>query len=527
MAGLSLQRCVNALGITAVAAYAVMAATSYLQAPALWDPVDAPNATAFFNRLYGVEHVNAIRALFDGPLAVVVSHWIPLIVASLAMVVLVFLLGQNPRQQDHVTAPLILKWSLAFAAVSFFAFPVFTQDFWLSVIWGDMIASGINPYYETFTPAMLERLPLDHFPMTMSYGPLWAVISAATMAVAGGSLLATALLFKAVLTASWCASLVLVDKIMRRTGSGHRSTALAVAGWVPLGVWQTVGEGHNDIIMALPALLWVVLLLQTRMSAPLALAASALCKYTTAPLFLVDLIYCIRKQGLGPRAYVLRLIPAILFSVAVMALFYRSFAFFDGVLLISEWRFLQPSDAFAALAEALGDWLEPFGKLISLIFPAIAVHQCVTYWKKPDDEQMLRAAVAVMSAVSFSAISHLWPWYLVWTLPMAALVPGWWLSRFVIGLAIAAPFTVVVWWVPEVEESKHSAALIMYAGAALWTLLTAPRAEESPQEIPNVVRNVDFARARSETPVVALARKHEPEYHPEIAAQVKTASADG
>jgi alpha-1,6-mannosyltransferase len=503
LAATSLHRYINVLGTVAVLAYAVMAALSYLQAPALWDPAYAPNATAFFNMLYGTEQVDAIRALFGGPLAVVVSHWVPLIIASAAAVALLFLLAQQSTTVGETTALLVLKWAVAFTLVSSFAYPIFTQDFWLSVVWGDMIASGINPYYETFTPEMLSRLPLDHFPMTMSYGPLWALISGAIVTVAGGSILATAVLFKAALAAAWCASLWLIDRIMRVSAPGSRALSLAVAGWVPLGVWQTVGEGHNDVAMALPALLWLLLLLQNQWSAPLALAASAVCKYTMAPLLLIDALHSLRTRHMLLRHYAARLLLPALFSLAVLAAFYRSPQFFDGIKLISSWHFLQPTDAFAAVNAALGGWLAPLSGLVTAIFPAIAIHQCAMFWKRPDTEQLLRSATAVMAAVSFAAIGHLWPWYLIWTLPLVALVPGWWLSRFILGLAIFAPFTVIVWWVPEAEDYKDLAALVMYAGAALWTLLTAPQEDADVEAVPNVIRHVDFVRARSAEPAPA------------------------
>ena len=497
LAASSLHRYINVLGAAATLAYLAMSLLSYLQAPALWDPTYAPNATGFFNALYGTEQVDAIRALFGGPLAVVVTHWVPLIIASAAAVALLFLLSQQSTTLAETTANLVLKWSVAFAAVSSIAYPIFTQDFWLSIVWGDMIASGINPYYEKFTPEMLNGLPLDHFPMTMSYGPLWALVSGAVVAVGGGSVLATAVLFKAALGAAWCATLWLVDRIMRQTAPGTRALSLAVAGWIPLGVWQTVGEGHNDIAMALPALLWLLLLLQNKWSAPLALAASAVCKYTMAPLLLVDVLHCLKTRHMPLWRYAVRLILPAIFSVAVLAVFYRSPQFFDGVRLISSWHFLQPSDAFAAIDTALGEWLSPLGRVVTAIFPAIAIHQCVMFWKRPDTEQLIRTSIAVMAAVSFAAISHLWPWYLIWTLPLVALVPGWWLSRFILGLAIFAPFTVIVWWVPEAEDYKDLAALVMYAGAAMWTLLTTPEEEPAVEEVPNVIRHVDFVRARS------------------------------
>ena len=500
LAASSLHRYINVLGAAALLAYSAMAAMSYMQAPALWDQAYSPNATGFFNALYGVEQVDAIRALFGGPLAVVLTHWVPLILASAAGVALLFVLSQQSTVLAETTARLVLKWAVAFAVISAFAYPIFTQDFWLSVVWGDMVASGSNPYYEKFTPEMLSGLPLDHFPMTMSYGPLWGLIAGAVVAVGGGSVILTAVLFKAALVAAWCATLLLVDRIMSLVAPGTRALSLAVIGWVPLGVWQTVGEGHNDIAMALPALLWLFLLLQDRWSAPLALAASAVCKYTMAPLMIVDVLHCLRTQRMPLWKYALRLVVPALFSIAVLGAFYRSPQFFDGVRLISSWHFLQPGDAFAAVNTALGGWLGFLAPLITAIFPAIAIHQCVLYWKRPDTEQLMRTSIAMMAAVSFAAINHLWPWYLIWTLPLVALVPGWWLSRFILGLAIFAPFTVIFWWVPEAEDYKDLAALGMYAGAAMWTLLTTPEEEASVEEVPNVIRHVDFVRARSSGP---------------------------
>ena len=338
----SLDRYVNGLGILAVISYAAMSVLSFVQTPALWDPAYFPHAADFFNRLFGSETVTAIRSFFGGASAVLISHGVILFVASAAAVALIILLSRDDAAPSEETAKLVFRWSMAFAGVSVFAYPVFTQDFWLSAIWGDMIASGINPYYQTFTPTLLAGLPLDHFSMTMSYGPLWGLVSAAVMTITGGSVWATAVLFKGLLLASWCASLVLVDRIMRQVAPGSRVLGLVVVGWVPLGVSQTVAEGHNDVVMVLPALLWLFLLLRKRFAAPLALAASVLCKYTTAPLILVDALHNLRGQRLSPARYAAQLALPLLLSVAVMAIFYRSPGFFDGVYLISSWHFMQP-----------------------------------------------------------------------------------------------------------------------------------------------------------------------------------------
>jgi alpha-1,6-mannosyltransferase len=484
----SLCRKVNALGAFALLSYAAIAVLSYFQAPALWSPAYYPRSAAFFSQLYGPENISAIQELFDGPLAVILSRWIPELCITAAAIALIAILRNVERRRDNVVAKRILLWAFAFAAISFFAYPVYTQDFWLSALWGDMTASGVNPYHVVFAREDIGTLPLDHFSMAMSYGPLWAILSGLIMGLAGGSIVAAAVLFKAVLLAAWCGTLVLVDRLITELAPGNRSLALVIAGWVPLGVLQTVAEGHNDIFLALPVILWIALLLKQKASAPLALAVSVLCKYATAPLFLVDMLYVLKQQRASLTHYIVRLIIPGLVTIGSMALFYQSFAFFDGVRLVGSWEFMRPTDAFAVLVGVLGDWIAPLGQLILLIFPAIAAYQCWIYWKTPNNQTFVHLVIAMMSAVSFAIVTHVWPWYLVWTLPLAALAPRWWLSRFIVGMCLIAPFAVVVWWVPEFEEFKNLFALTMYGFSGLWVYATANRAEELTEPLPANVR---------------------------------------
>lgn len=497
MATSSLRRAVDRLGIASCGAYLVMALLSYVYTPMLWTQSFAPKANAFFVAAFGEANLAAIGAVLSFPLAVLIARWLPLLFVTGAACYLLLMLGRDRLKADDATADRILFWSFAFGGICLFAYPVLTQDFWLSAIWGKMIVAGINPYYEKFTPEMIGAMPLDHFPMTMSYGPLWALITGAVMAVSGGSLLLAAVLFKAVLLAAWSATLYLVDRLVRQVAPDARALALVAVGWVPLGVVETVAEGHNDIGLVLPALLWLALLIARSRNAPLALAASALCKYTTGPLVLIDMLHSFRAQRVGLGSYIVRGIPALIFAILVMAVFFRSLAFFDGAKLVDSWHFMLPSDAYLAITDALGGWGEPLENAFLTIFPGIALYQLAVYWRHPDEEQLFRLTLATMCAVSFSLIGHIWSWYLVWTLPLAALTPNWWLSRFVTGLCLAIPFTAVVWWVPEVEDYSNGAALCLYLTATAWTIFSAtPEAQRAEGMVPASVRLIDFAKAR-------------------------------
>jgi alpha-1,6-mannosyltransferase len=475
----SLRLRVNLLGCAALAGYAVLTVLSWVQAPALWRAEHATHILAFFDELATRFPVLGLYHSFPSSEAVIASTWPPLGLATLACILLVLLLARPSAQADEALLRLIFNWSLAFAAVCLLAFPVFTQDMWLSAVWGRMISAGINPYYQLFTPDTVPGLPLDHFPMVMSYGPLWGVISAIVMLVAGGSVLAAGILFKAVLAAAWIGSLALIEQITRSRPARERCLAIAMFGWAPASVSQSLAEGHNDIVLIAFALLWMLLLLRAHWAAPVALVASALCKYVTAPLLLIDAIAALRRERAGWTQFLARQVAPGLLGLGTLALFYRSPAFFDGIRVVSEWHFLRPSDALMAIEQATGLPLLLLRIAVAAFFALHAAYWlAVSFWS-PTMTSLQKAVIAIMAAVLFSAVSHVWPWYAIWALAPAAVVPGWWLSRFVFGVSLIMPFSLAAWWSEPFPHHMEFAALAVYAGACLWTIATAARTRRS------------------------------------------------
>jgi alpha-1,6-mannosyltransferase len=460
---------IHGLGAIIFALHLALALLSYIQAPVLWNANAHPRAAAFFAHM----GFSTSRLIIDTA-AVIVSHSILLAIASLAAMVLVLMLTRHGAAEAGLPR-LLLRWSIAFAAAQFLAFPLFTQDFWLSAAWGRMVVTGINPYHALFTDAHLSGLPLDHFPMTMSYGPVWAVISAAIALVAWNNALVLALLFKAVIAAAWIAALLLIDRAQGHRPALDRCLALALFGWVPLSGSQSIAEGHNDIVMIAPALLWFVLLARNHGAAPIALATAVLCKYATAPLFLIDLIDALRRQHLTLMQYAWRMLPAALIGLVLTALFFRSLSFFDGLRLVSEWFFLRPADAVTGLEQILGLSLYPLPLVAQGLFPVVAVYWLASAARDANAENLAKATVALIAAILFGALSHLWPWYLVWGIAFAALLPRWWMSRFITGVALLIPFALASWWIESIEPMRNVITLAIYAGAGLWVYLTRER----------------------------------------------------
>jgi alpha-1,6-mannosyltransferase len=311
--------------------------------------------------------------------------------------------------------------------------------------------------------------------MAMSYGPLWAVMSALIALIAWNHAIVMGLLFKILIAAAWIWALILIDKLLCDRPVRERCLAIPLFGWVPLSVSQSIAEGHNDIVMMAPALLWLLLLQRKNAAAPIALAASVLCKYVTAPLFLIDLIHAFRRERLSPLPYVRRMLLPALLAILSLALFFRSIAFFDGVRLVSEWHFLRPSEAVSGLEQVLGMSLYPLHIVALAVFPVNAVYWLAIAVREPAAQNLTTAAVALIAAITFGAISHLWPWYLVWGMAFGALLPRWWVSRFLTGVALLIPFALATWWIPTLEPLQNIVALAIYAGAGLWVYLTRER----------------------------------------------------
>jgi len=466
-----LRRAVNVAGLVAGLGYVVHVVSSYRQARVLWHRAFAPNADGYLDQLCGSCGFGLFDTLSTEGEVIVFNALIQALI-SIAAIGLIVLLWRN---RDGLTADIgrsILKWAIAFAIITSVAFPVFAQDFWLSAVWGSMVVAGDNPYETAFLADWAAAFPLDHFSMKMSYGPLVALLSAAVMTIADDDIVLTALLFKALLLAAWIGALFAIAWLGRRRGVVVQCLAVAIFGWLPVGVVQSLGEGHNDIWMVCLALLWLVLMERGRLTAPLLLALSVLVKYVTVALVAVDFLLAVKAAKQTFSRIILRYVAPSVVGVGVLLIFARSTDFLAGAIAISDWRFLQPRDAIEAVGTLISLPLKPLGFLALAIFPAIALYQAVRFARTGDATAADKLAIALMATMALSAINHLWPWYVIWMLAFAVLQPGWALSRYIIGIALLAPFTLAFWWLPILEDHKDLAAVPLHGGALLWMAAT-------------------------------------------------------
>lgn len=377
-----------------------------------------------------------------------VAFSVPVLIATATFIVLLRVLARGGAGLSAATPRQVFGWSAAFAVVCVFAMPVLAQDFWLSVGWGRMIVEGMNPYHMNLPREVLDGIPIGPYGghQRMTYGPLWGAGSGALAWLSFGNGLLNALLLKLVLAGAWVGSLRLIWSLLRDQSVWRQCVGIAILGWLPLGVTQIMGDGHNDIVMIFFLLLWLRYHRDERpVWASLSLAASVMTKYVTAPLFLLDLLYMRFSRRRPWSEYLAPMAVAGVFMLVMVGLFFRSPEFFTATTEMQKWHLFTPMTASQALQRLSQVWFGPFTQAARWGFLALAGYFLIAYWRRPMARSFWTVVLAFTLAILFSVVHHIWPWYVLWGLALATLIPGHWLSQYITGVAIVAPFLIVPW----------------------------------------------------------------------------------
>jgi len=371
-----------------------------------------------------------------------------LAVATLAALYATLLLARSERQVVPSTVTLLWRIALVIGAVNVAIYPMFTQDFWLSVVWGRMLASGHNPYYEYFTAAALSGTPLLDFPILMTYGPLWAWVSAAAVLASGSSVVLMFVSAKLVLFGCWAMALYLIRAILADAPLVHQAGALCCFGWWPMSAHFAVGEGHNDVASVCLVLLWIHM--TTRKShawSLLPLIGSVLIKYLSAPLLLIAAWEGLVRDKRGRGMWVLAAICSGILAVGATIPLWRDRHFFDPLVSLGRWQFLAPAGAGSTVLQWIG---LPAARglttmAVVMVFAAFVLYYGMQFVRASSRHNLIQIVLAVSCAIMFASLGHVWPWFLISVLAPAALAGSGPLWRFVVAAVLIAPFLDVLW----------------------------------------------------------------------------------
>jgi hypothetical protein len=333
-------------------------------------------------------------------------------------------LVQRGRLPRHAV-PIVLTAAVAMRAITFIAPPLLSSDIYRYVWDGRVQRAGINPY--RYLPDASELAFLRDatvYPQInrADYAPtIYPPAAEALFALA--AVIAPGLYgMKAVMTAFDVATIIVLLRLLRLTGR-HPAQVLVYA-WLPLPVWEFVGNGHIDAAAA--TLLAVALLLAAHgrpVRTGIALAAAALTKFL--PGVVLPAFW---------RPHDWRLLAAFVLSIG---LFYAPYLAVGAHVLgylggyAHEEKLSRGGGIF--LLEALDrvlplpHWAPITYAAVVLVVLAALAGRCVFTTPMPADpgtRVMLQTRqAAILGGVFLVGLSPHYPWYFGWLAPLACVVP--------------------------------------------------------------------------------------------------------
>lgn len=299
-----------------------------------------------------------------------------------------------------------------------------------------IVAPEVNPY----------AIGISWAEQPSPYGPAWSLVAAPIAFVTGDHYIAGLLLFKALagLTLLGCAALIW--RIVRRTRPGAETLAVVLFAWNPAILVRVVGNGHNDLLMMFFALLaleraerqhWVAMW-------P-ALALSVLVKYVTALLGPMLLLYAWGHTEGTPRERVRALLPGLGLAGLVTVLCYAPFwAGLDTFKTVAGENRKVITSLSLLVQERLVTVMTPddAASLARTITRAVfaALYLPLVWQARRDFPRLVACAANALFLYLVVASGWFRPWYLLWPLTLAALLPRTWFTVLFLALSFCACF---------------------------------------------------------------------------------------
>ncbi len=411
---------------------------------------------------------------------------------------------------------------------------VFSSDVYSYLAQGDLLRLGINPYEHG--PAALAAVHQTGILATVSpfwrhtpapYGPLFVGLSALVAGVAGSHLIAGVLLMRGVELAGLALLAFAVPRLARDLGV-HAGKATWLAVISPLVVVEVVGGAHNDGLMAGLLACGIMLAVERRPVAAIAVLALAGTVKLPALVAVPFVLACwLRSDGalgdggrpaLGPghapadrsRGMARVLASGILVTAAVIALV--GVLTGVGVSWISTGMVSTPGRVHLAITPATalgysihsllglsgpGHGLESALATVGLVITALlglALLARVRY-------DRLVASLGLLLLVSVFAGPAAWPWYLTWVYALLAVTVAGQRSVLLPATAIAALFVIGAHGILMFPLPQAPYVLAIYGGVLVlalalhWVRTThGPSGRSGPAARPVAGRAVEMVR---------------------------------
>lgn len=332
-------------------------------------------------------------------------------------------------------------------------YPIDAADLFDNISRGRITAQhGGNPFYDTPRDYAQDQFRgYTAWPGTTSaYGPLWELLAAGTSRIAGDGKLVNLLGFKLLGLLFYGGSAALIAGMLYRAAPERALQGVCLFAWNPLVIYETAGNGHNDIVMVFFILLGVWALLRGRFtSAALAFVAGALIKFI--PMLLLPVVLAAGLRALPTLRS--RLYYLLVTFVAGAVLIAASFApFWRGGDILGLQRRAGlfttslPAVVQAQLEPSLGAEVSQriVARVAALLMGAVVLLQTWRTWRRPGWLSPVRASAHIL--LFYLLFTCLWfqPWYALWPLALAAILPEGATARLAVLLSYAALWKTIV-----------------------------------------------------------------------------------
>ena len=391
-----------------------------------------------------------VFGLFDTPRYTAVTG--PVFLGAMAALTGLYLLAlwTAARLSGRVAAWLLLiSAPIVFVAVLAPGYPLLSNDIFKYVFGGRILAVyGDNPFLRV--PA---EYPDDRFydlvywkAVVNAHGPIWRVMEATSAQVGGERCVNAILAMKAWPIAAYLATTGVLYLVLRATAPDRALVGTLAYAWCPLVLLETIQNGHNDVVAALPVLLavWAAQSARWRLAAVL-VAVGFLVKPLAAAAGPVLLVAAWRAGPAARRDIVVGGVLAALLVVAAYAPFYAGLSTFQGLERGAIFS-ASPAELVVIGLERAGWQLETAMSVARLIAGgAFLVLALVALWGLWRGRLSLAAAPAVV-IFSYLLIGAQWfnPWYVLWLVPLAVAAPDRRLRILAVTFALLAPLTYVL-----------------------------------------------------------------------------------
>lgn len=330
----------------------------------------------------------------------------------------------------------IFLWAMVFTLMLIFLFPFACQDVYYYIASGRLQSFyRVNPYLTS--AHQIANWSSDPFLsttgwgfLTSMYGPLWTQVSGWIVSIAGNALWLAVLLFKLLAGLVHLLNVFLIG-LAARSFNLNPGRSMMIYGWNPLLLFELPGHAHNEALLLTFIIMAVYSLSFGRgiLAVP-GLTLASLVKYT--PVLLIPFF----SMWLYKTRRYLALLWGFGLSTAVTFLifspYWEGFKTLAGLLRqmnfysIKSLHFLVTSGLYGTLPQYPKAVLfMAVSTVLNLVFLALLLKRLKILWSTGDHisvDSIICSCVGILILYLFLANKWFQPWYLAWTIPLAALI---------------------------------------------------------------------------------------------------------